>query len=279
LVAIAVSWSASSLGAPDPQKRAVAIAREAVVRFRANDFSEAGRLFLEAFELSKRPAQLYNAAKAFEQASMPEKALELWSRYATLDGLTPKQADEAAEHIRALKEGLESAAARKAEAHGEDARAAPEPAEERTIAPPRAQVSRQEVTAVESTPEPQRESGSPMLSWLLMGAGVELMADALIVWFVAQHQLDDLDRSLRMRDPISGQILGITRDDARTRLNRINTERWVSGGLLVGGAAALGAGIVWAVLGRTTAGPEPDPIGLGISIGSGWGLIAWSQRF
>ncbi len=103
------------LGKAD-RARAEAKAMEAKIEFKSDNHAKAAQLFLEAFAISKAPALMYNAARAYQKGAMPSKAIIVFEQYLELDDLTTAGRAEAKKHIETLRKQVA------------DAKAAPEPA-------------------------------------------------------------------------------------------------------------------------------------------------------
>ncbi len=105
-------------------ERAEAKAMEAKFKFKAGEHEAAARLFLEAFAISRRPALVFNAARAFEDAGRLREAKAAFEQYLTLAGVSEGGRAEARSHIETLTTRID-AATRAAKA--EPAAAAPQP--------------------------------------------------------------------------------------------------------------------------------------------------------
>jgi hypothetical protein len=218
--------------------KAVELSRDAIAKYRAKDYDAAGELFLRSYELSGRPAQLRNAAKAYEEGDRLERALELWKRYRGLEGLTQDERAEADVHVALINEKTKNAAitTELAQKEAEAAKRAQEAAKQPEV------VETPVVLAVEPPPPSSPSIGG----WVLVGAGAIMAIAGVALWFVAQDQLASLDDRL-MTLNADGLITGTTPDRTASDVDRINGERIASGVLLpVGLSAALG-GTLWLV--------------------------------
>lgn len=251
LVAVTVALAPSVAAAQSKvdKKKAVQLSRRAIDQYRLGAYEEAGNLFLRAYELSKRPAQLRNAAKAFEEGKALERALELWVRYRDLGNISRDERAEAEAHVALIEEKQRNEdisrsareAARAAELARRDAESARRAAEEARA-----------TTLV--TKEPEAE-GSPVGGWILVAAGGVMMAASGALWFVAEDQLSDLDTRLATRNT-AGKIIGTTHEDKEADVNRINGQRVAAGVLLPVGAVAAAGGLLWLLL-SGDGGPTP----------------------
>ena len=152
------------------------IAKVALARFQAKDYATAARLFLEAFELSNDPGPLWNAAKAFQTASMFEDAQNAWEAFLGLSKITEKERVEATLFLEAIRAKLKPK---------------PDPkVETATVA-----VSTPKPNpAIKATPEPQPSTSSN--AWWLIGGGGLVAVGSGALWLFAQNQLQDLEDSL-----------------------------------------------------------------------------------
>ena len=111
---------------PNPAAEAEAQARRALEHYRAGRLLEAGRHFFAAYELSGKPTQLRNAAKAFEEGGAHEQAVSYWRRYIHVEGLDEAKRATAMARIDGLEARLETERMRererRLEAELEDAR-------------------------------------------------------------------------------------------------------------------------------------------------------------
>ncbi len=225
-------------------KEAVELSRRAIAKYRAKRYEEAGELFLRSYQLSSRPAQLRNAAKAYEEGDVLDRALSLWETYRALGEISRDEKSEAEAHVALIRERKRSEemartarqAARSAELARRDADAARRAAE-----------AARAPTVIETTPPPSPAT-PPIGGWVLVGAGAIMVVTSVALWFVAQDQLSAVDDRLAMTDA-ENRIIGTTPAALASDLDRINGQRIASGVLLpIGLSAALG-GTLWLIFG------------------------------
>ena len=224
-----------AVAAGPKKKRAEALATQAVKLFREKMFADAASLFLEAYEISKEPTQLRNAARAFEEGGIIDRALECWQSYRDAGGLLEEEVVEAETHLKLLRE-LEAAKDAEEAARAEAARKV----ETATLA------DEPEVKeALEHEPEPSasapvvEESSTPVLGYVTLAGSAVFLAASVVLWIVAAKRLSALDEKLAASD--LGGLMTQADVDRETRV--INAERIASisaGGL---GLIALAAGI------------------------------------
>ena len=237
----ALNFSVSAEAAKKDTKKAVELSREAIAKYRAKRYQEAGDLFLRSYELSDRPAQLRNAAKAYEEGGIHERALELWDRYMRLETATREEKQEAETHIALI---------RSKQRNEEITRSAQEAARAAELARRDADAARRAAEAARATNQVEAEITAeptpPIGGWMLVGAGAILVIASIALWFIAQDQLSTLDAQLATTDA-NELIIGTTPGDVMRDVDRINSQRIASGVLLpVGLSAALG-GSLWLI--------------------------------
>ncbi len=96
-----LAWPALAQAAPSPEdlERAEAKATEAKVFFQSGLHAQAASRFMEAFAISKRPALMYNAARAYEEGRLRAEAIALFQQYMGLPDATAEGRKEALERI------------------------------------------------------------------------------------------------------------------------------------------------------------------------------------
>jgi hypothetical protein len=226
-------------------QRAAEIAMKAVRLYRAGQNAEAAKLFLEAYEISKRPAQLRNAAKAYEEGGMLDQSLELWTRYRDHEGVNKDEKAEADAHIQLIAEKKRnteiSKAAEAAQAAAEQARIAAEAAQSRAE-----EASKQATLVQETRIEPQDE-GTNVGSLVMIGGGGAAAIAGGVFWFLSSSRLTKLDQKIADTNE-RGLIVGISPTELEDEVSGINTGRVLSGVLLTAGATAVVSGVVWLIL-------------------------------
>ena len=109
LLALAVTaaispHSAHAVEASDEDlRKAEALATEGKVYFRSKLFSKSADKFMQAFGLSKRPALVYNAARAYEEAGQFSEAMAMFEHYRTIKGVDAKGKVAAAEKVKSIR--------------------------------------------------------------------------------------------------------------------------------------------------------------------------------
>jgi hypothetical protein len=245
VIGCSLALSSVADAGPREKQKAVDLSRDAIKKYRARDYEAAGQLFLDAFELSGRPAQLRNAAKAYEEGSFLSRALDLWVRYKDLSGVNRDERAEAEAHIALIQEKQRNEsiarsaveAARSAELARRDAESARKAAEE-------AKATRVETGAPAS-------EGTPAGGWVLAGAGGVMAITGVALWFVAKDQLSDLDARLATTNE-QGLIVGTTPAAKDKDVSRINGQRIAAEVLIPVGAAAAVGGALWLIVGSSS---------------------------
>ncbi|MCB9649251.1 MAG: hypothetical protein H6730_21985 [Deltaproteobacteria bacterium] len=233
------------LAAPAQGDPAVTLVEQAAAAYQSGRYRAAAELFVSAYELSKAPIQLRNAAKAYTKAEALAEAETTWTRYRDLEGLSGADRAEAEAELAALRERRAATAAR---AEADEARVQAEAA--------RAEAARAEAARAEAEAQAQAARAAPapdpgpgVAPWLVLGAGAAAAAASAVLFFHANGRLSDLDTKLGTTDG-QGLITGIHRDAAESELSGIEAERTASAVLLGVGAAGVVGGLLWALLDR-----------------------------
>lgn len=138
-LALCLPGAASGTPTEFDLKNAEALATEAKVYFRTKQFDKAADKFMQAFGVSKKPALLYNAARAYEEAGKLQQAVAMFTHYRSLAAADVAGKGAAARKIESLsaqiKRAKEAEKKRMASAQKERER------EIKVVAPPRATAS------------------------------------------------------------------------------------------------------------------------------------------
>ena len=104
-----MAWPTVAHAAATPEElaRAEGKATEAKVFFQSGLYAQAAARFMEAFAISKRPALMYNAARAYEEANMAAEATALFQQYMGLPDATAEGRKEALDRIGKQRQRLE----------------------------------------------------------------------------------------------------------------------------------------------------------------------------
>lgn len=90
-------------------RRAEALASEAKVFYNAGLYEKASRRYMEAFQISKRPSLVYNAARAYQEGHFYQEAIALYRHYRTLDGVNDEGRADADARIVQMEAALKAA--------------------------------------------------------------------------------------------------------------------------------------------------------------------------
>jgi len=159
-IALAVLQPHVALAQPTPEAmtQATELATQALELFNRGELVPAAEKFMQAYELSGRPAQLRNAAKAFESAGKLTNAIDAWQQYAHHPEVEIEKRAEAEKHVLELQARLQS----------ELAPLAPTRPPAELIAPPVRLVENPNA-AVVAPSEPARST--PVAGWIMIGGG------------------------------------------------------------------------------------------------------------
>lgn len=242
--------SAAAQAQPPELADAEQKARQALVEYQSGQFEAAGRLFLEAWQLSGQPTPLRNAAKAFELAGMLDDAIVHWSVFATLPEVSLEDRAEARRHVLDIREKLQKP----------------------VIKPPP-----DRPPLVDPQPDPALQGSDDAAvagTWTLIGSGAALVITGGALFGVAETQLRDLDVALADRDAL-GKVTGIERATAQAELASVNDKRAAGIALLAVGSATLIGGIAWG-LATWLSGDDPPPGAAAVVPTAGGAVLMWS---
>ncbi len=90
-----------------PDEEVEAIVAQAVEKFQAKEYEEAGALFEQAYEVSPEPNYLFNIGRVYEQAGNLEKAVEFYGRFVKLPEVDLGAREVALDRLRVLRGVLE----------------------------------------------------------------------------------------------------------------------------------------------------------------------------
>lgn len=227
------AWAAPP--AASEVKLAEAKALEAKAYFKNGLFREAADTFMEAYALSKAPDMMYNAARAYEQATMYERAKALFETYLGLDGVTDDGKRDAEARIQGCQAHIAERAARD---RPDPARLAPDSPGSAKPAPVSAPVGAPAPVA-KPAPAPAATTalavpGPDRTAWILVSSGAAALvgAGALYGWAyvkaanATQAEIDSADAIHHYN----------------SEFNKAQLIRWSAVGAGALGAVALGWG-------------------------------------
>ncbi|MEY3012985.1 MAG: hypothetical protein RIT45_1720 [Pseudomonadota bacterium] len=244
-----------AVAAPDPAAIAAAEAKatEAKAFFKAGLFPRAAERFMEAYALSKRPALVYNAARAYEEGQLRAEAIALFKLYEGLKDASGEGRKEARERRERLESELAKIAG-KDKPVGDADKPTPTP-----------------------TPTPTPDSTPPwrtptVIGGLALGAAAAIGGGVLLG--LAASDQSTLDADLDRRDA-SGKIVGVDYDTYRDRQIAIDDRRRLGGiSLGVGGALLAGSAVLWFF----TREPATETV-TWVPSADGFGRVEWAWRF
>ncbi len=113
-ICASASWTAATPSASaEPvtreMERAEALATEAKAYFKGKLYEQAAAKFLEAFAVARRPALVFNAARAYEEGKKPRRAVAIFEMYAGLTESSTAGKADAKRRIAALKKSIAAA--------------------------------------------------------------------------------------------------------------------------------------------------------------------------
>lgn len=204
-------------------------------------YHDAAIQFQQAYDLSSRPALLYNIYLAHRDASEQRQAAEALRLYLEQ---TPDAENHAALSVRlgnldraiAEQEDAEDTAAREAEEAilREQAEQARREAEERAIA----------------------EDNRKIIPWIIVGSGAAIMAVGAVTGIIALGLASSLDSSCI--DAGDGTSVCPDQPDLRDKQSTLSAFATTTDILLIGGGIIAAAGLTWALI-QMTGGSDDDP--------------------
>lgn len=264
MVLVMAMATASALAAsPDPEKQAAALVAQAKERYQAGDFEHAAQLYMQAYGEVQRPAPVFNAARAYEQAGLWAEAKPLFELYVQID--RGNDADsvagraDAQQHLQAVNAKLAAEKAKRDIPPAAVVQPTPPPVQ---VAPPPVRQSPviQDPPAVEppqrgavldlAKPAEREWTGMKTAAVVTMSAGAALIVTSIVIAVVAHSDLADLDARLAADQVANNQNLtlhsSVTQQEMDSGIARYNS-RQVTAGVLggVGAAAVVAGGILW----------------------------------
>ncbi len=122
-VASAVPVGAHAQPTPRDLERAEALATEAKAYFKGKLYKQAATGFMEAYAIARKPPMVFNAARAYEEAREPRRALALFQMYLTLADVSDEGRADAGTRITDLEAVVAAAERASAQADREAAAA------------------------------------------------------------------------------------------------------------------------------------------------------------
>ncbi len=175
-----------------------ALARRASELYKAEQYTEAVSVYLQAWQAAPAAALLYNVAHIYDRKlGERELAIDFYRKYITSPDADPTAVARATERIQVLKQQQAEAAA------------APKPAPVVTAPPP-------DPPPVVTQPAEPPSGRRRAVGWILAGTGTALLAGGGVLGYVARTDADafadstDLDEKRSHRD--SGQSKALAAD-------------------------------------------------------------------
>ncbi len=266
VLALTMASVAALATTPEQEKQAETFVAQAKERYQAGDFQQSAQLYMKAYGQVQRPAPVFNAARAYEQAGLWAEAKPLFELYMQIDRGTDAdsvagQAD-AQKHLDAVNAKLAAEAAAKSAPPPRVApvvapeppppvvlppvRAAPVIADPPTLEPPKDFPDARVTKPADDTWSDKKTAGV-----LTLSAGGVLIVASIAVAIVAHSDLANLDARLQADQLANTQGLilhgSVTQVDMDKGISTYNA-RQITAGVLGGlGAAAVVVGgiLLW----------------------------------
>ncbi len=228
----------------EAEARALYAAAQAA--FHEGRFENSLQYFQRAYELTRRPALLYNLGVTYDRLRRDQEALDAFEQYLREEPQAPN-VREVEGRVAVLRQAI--------------ARTAPTPIETTPIETTPVETTPIESTPVESTPveTPRVVASSGDAGpgpWVVVGiGGAALVAGAVLLGVAAADVA-----------AVEGADRGSSWDAVRDAYERSEAES-IAGGVLLGvGAAAAAAGVVWAIAGSSGSEVEVAPTAGGLIV-------------
>lgn len=209
--------------------------------FERAEYDDAVREYEKAYALSMRPPLLVNISRAHESAGRPKEAaeaLERWLKVSPPDD--PMRADIESRHARLTTQANKLAEQAPDESKEAETPAEPAPAES----------------------EPDTAESSKLAPWLLIGGGGAVLASGVVVGFLGQSDISDVE------DAKQGTSYSSVKDQVDSGPRKV-----VIGSVLAGvGAASAVAGLVWLLLSDDAPGESKAQVSV-----SAEGIQVWGR--
>jgi hypothetical protein len=291
LLLVVTMTAASALAAPpDAEKQAEALVAQAKERYQAGDYEHAAQLYMKAYGEVQRPAPVFNAARAYEQAGLWAEAKPLFELYIQID--RGDDADsvagraDAAKHLAGVNAKIAEETARrnapppvKVVTADPPPKITPPPVKQSPVIqdPPPADPPKNVAAVKWAAPPEDRWSGQKTAAVVTMAAGGVLILTSIVVGIVAHNQLADLDARLAgdqignsQNLTLHGSVTQVEMDSGIATYNARQVTAGVLGG--VGAAAVVAGGILW----WNDSGKTPNRVGLTTGVVPNQGGALWT---
>lgn len=284
---------------PDQEAQAEALVVQAKSLYQAGKFEDAAHVYMQAYGHVPRPATVFNAARAYEQAGLYAEAKPLFELYLQINHGTDADSlagiADAKKHLDAVNNHLAEA-----QKHVDPPVKAADPLPTKPLPPPvnlqdpPPQDPPRELPPLQTAPQVQKPqaqqanddwSGRKTAAVVTVSAGGALILTSVILAIVAHSQLSDLDARLAQDQVQNNQNLTLHGDVTQREMDdgiRSYNRAQIAAGIL-GGVGAL-AVVTGAVLlaaednpqARTAMQPALQP---GVQMANGGALWTLSGRF
>jgi hypothetical protein len=275
LLAVTLAASVTLASTPEQEKHAQGLVAEAKTHMQAGEYEQAAKIYMQAYGLAQRPAIVFNAARAYEQAGLWQEAKPLFELYlqidsgSDLDSVTGRA--DAQKRLDAVNARIAADRAQKAAPPVKIADPAPLPPPvvvtppptlpppvqspvvrqpPRIQDPPVVQPPRNEPALGTTAPVDESWSGMKTAGVVTLTTGGVLVVVSIIVAIVAQSDRSSLEA--RLQSDQIGNSQGLTLHGAVTQVELDNgiatyNARQVTAGVLggIGAAAVVVGSVMW----------------------------------
>ena len=174
LVSVSAPTQQALAQSKDDLTKAETLALQAKFKFKAGEFAAAAELYITAFTLGRKPALLFNAARAYEEAQRYREAKAAFEQFLSLAGSGESGRDDAKARIEALEAKIAAEAATPPAQPTQPTQPTPTdkaPQQPPTQTAPGAQPAAASQSPTLTAQAPSPEGPSKILSWSLVGGG------------------------------------------------------------------------------------------------------------
>jgi len=239
-------FAAQAEAQPDDDARAKELYEEAEASYAAGGYDRAVELFTEAYELSKRPALLFNIANAEERRGNHREAAKMLKRYLESPGAT--DIDAIGKRIKNLDRRADEADARQAKR---------DKAERDKTAVAKKKDEPEQVVLDNETPSLERDDRPSLVpGYALVAVGGVLIVGGITSAILSNSASNDAEARC--------DATGLCPAEAEDDINKAKTLALVADVALVAGVASAAVGTYLLIRRR---GSSPDPRRLSLDVG------------
>ena len=241
----------------DDESRAIEVAAQAKAAFRDGRFDEAAKLFKTAYSHVHEPTLIFNAARSYQQGDRLPEALSLFRLYLEVQRRQDPEAVKGRKQAQQHVEQIETLLTQRDETEKAD-RSRLEALAAASNTPPKQPPSPAPTPASSLSKEVVHKPGlfdrlvdSPWSSRKITAAslcagGATLVLSSVIVNWLANSQLDDIDERLAQGQAVKNGLVfygGVSQREVFDAVEQHNNRKLAAKVLVATGAIAAGVGV------------------------------------